>query len=581
MAEKISVTIALEGGKEVQRQLADIGEAGQKAFADIAKEAEKAGGFKQLDPAKIEEVKEKLRSLGVVGPEALAKIQSALNSAVRTESLVQGISAVESAFASLGRGALVAIPAIVKLINDWANSINKLVEEAGRLGQTVQDVDRLHKAFEGAGVSADATSDAIKKISQAGDASQLERVSSALKDIQTLAAQGRASASFGLFNRLTEEANGYGLAADKAREALRQLSLSMDPVGAMALAARANIFRPHIESLQELQAKAGSTKEGLIAFLNELKGISDPTQRTAVAFANLGDAGIKLARSTKTIDEAIAGLNKAPLVTQEQIDAADRLDTSLNKLSGAWTAFKAAIAEPVAIPLIGLLEGVLSAIGGMAGMGANVAREFQQIGQALGYVVEGFNVVIGKIGEFISTIASVTWDSLVTGAVAAWQTIIGWIDKAIAAVGKYLGLQNQKAHDTGSTMPSFARGGMVGGRGSGTSDSNLAWVSRGEHIMPARAVAQPGVLAFLEALRRSGGNLSRVLDGLGRYATGGLVMPTLASAGTGSMSNVTIQFPGLSPIGGLRASSQVVEELQRAAAMAQVRSGGRKPSRYR
>ena len=41
--------------------------------------------------------------------------------------------------------------------------------------------------------------------------------------------------------------------------------------------------------------------------------------------------------------------------------------------------------------------------------------------------------------------------------------------------------------------------------------------------MPARAVAQPGVLAFLEALRRSGGNLSRVLDGMGRFAIGGMV----------------------------------------------------------
>jgi hypothetical protein len=46
------------------------------------------------------------------------------------------------------------------------------------------------------------------------------------------------------------------------------------------------------------------------------------------------------------------------------------------------------------------------------------------------------------------------------------------------------------------------------------------------------------------------------------------------------MSNVTIQFPGLPAIGGLRASSDVVDELRKAAALAQVRSGGRKPSRY-
>ena len=56
-------------------------------------------------------------------------------------------------------------------------------------------------------------------------------------------------------------------------------------------------------------------------------------------------------------------------------------------------------------------------------------------------------------------------------------------------------------------LPGGAGGGLLGGRGTGTSDSNLVRVSRGEYIVPARAVRQPGVLAFLEALRRSGGSL--------------------------------------------------------------------------
>lgn len=132
-----------------------------------------------------------------------------------------------------------------------------------------------------------------------------------------------------------------------------------------------------------------------------------------------------------------------------------------------------------------------------------------------------------------------------------------------------------------------ARGGLLRGRGTGTSDSNLAWLSHGEHIMPAKAVRQPGVLAFLETLRRSGGDLQRALNGMGRFALGGLVypkrmtIPAFASGGlNGGMNNVTIQFPGLPAIGGLRASSEVVDELRKAAALAQVRSGGRKPSRY-
>jgi hypothetical protein len=124
---------------------------------------------------------------------------------------------------------------------------------------------------------------------------------------------------------------------------------------------------------------------------------------------------------------------------------------------------------------------------------------------------------------------------------------------------------------------------MVGGRGTGTSDSNLAWVSRGEHIMPAGAVRQPGVLAFLEALRRSGGNLSRVLDGMGRFAMGGPVgLPALAAgglAGGGNLGTLHLALPSGGSVS-VRASVSVVEQLQRAAALAQVRSGGRKPSRY-
>jgi hypothetical protein len=133
-----------------------------------------------------------------------------------------------------------------------------------------------------------------------------------------------------------------------------------------------------------------------------------------------------------------------------------------------------------------------------------------------------------------------------------------------------------------------ARGGLLGGRGTGTSDSNLAWVSRGEYITPAYAVAQPGVLAFLEALRRSGGNLSAVLESMGRFAFGGLVTrPALAFAARGGL----VGSGSSRDLGTLRlvtdegtvtglADARIVEALRRQAALGQVRSGGRKPSRY-
>ncbi len=201
----------------------------------------------------------------------------------------------------------------------------------------------------------------------------------------------------------------------------------------------------------------------------------------------------------------------------------------------------------------------------------------------------------GGAWQWISDTAASVWESVKTGAAQAYQSVVSfvttpvgnawqWIVDKWNAMLQALGFGGgAAAAPAGATGGSFAGGGLLGGRGTGTSDSNLAWVSRGEHIMPARAVAQPGVLAFLEALRFSGGNLRDVLDGMGRFALGGMIRAPLslpAFVGGGAMNHVTIQFPGLPEITGLRASSTVVDELRKAAAMAQVRSGGRKPSRY-
>jgi hypothetical protein len=119
-----------------------------------------------------------------------------------------------------------------------------------------------------------------------------------------------------------------------------------------------------------------------------------------------------------------------------------------------------------------------------------------------------------------------------------------------------------------------ATGGLIGGRGTGTSDSNLIWASRGEFVMRYDAVRKWGV-AFMEAINSGLDPFRFNLGGqIPRFAAGGLV------GLQASTSNVTIQFPGLPPITGLRATTDTIAELQRAAAMAQVRSGGRKPSRY-
>ena len=169
------------------------------------------------------------------------------------------------------------------------------------------------------------------------------------------------------------------------------------------------------------------------------------------------------------------------------------------------------------------------------------------------------------------------------------------VDRLVQTVGGLVQQQGQLVQSFNDLMgwakssapQEKARGGLLGGRGTGTSDSNLAWVSRGEHIMPAHVVRQPGMLAFLEALRRSGGNLSRVLDGMGRFALGGMApraMPAFATGGLVGAQNrnlgtLTLALPDGTTISGLT-DERIAAALGRMAVKGRVRSGGRKPSRY-
>jgi hypothetical protein len=204
------------------------------------------------------------------------------------------------------------------------------------------------------------------------------------------------------------------------------------------------------------------------------------------------------------------------------------------------------------------------------------------VSNAWQWIVDTFNSTVSSLGAAIdqATALITTW---VTKPVAnAWQ----WIKDAFNSVVSSLfggGGGGKLAADAGlGDIGSHAGGGLLGGRGSGTSDSNLIWASRGEHIMPARAVAQPGVLAFLETLRRSGGNLRDVLDGMGRFALGGPIgISGLAAGGMGSrnLGTLTLGLPGGSSVQ-VMATFDVVDQLRKAAALGQVRSGGRKPSRF-
>ena len=182
MADKLSVTIALEGGKEIEQSLAGIGKAGQQAFKDISKAAEQAGGFDKLKP---EEVTEKLKEMGIVGTEAFNKIQAAVNSAARMERLVSAVRGVEQGFAKLSEtaskvssaissignlGAIgilkQAIDPVIQALKDASEAIGRVDAAAIKMGKSIEEFDRMRLSAEKAGASVEGFSSAMDTLAE-------------------------------------------------------------------------------------------------------------------------------------------------------------------------------------------------------------------------------------------------------------------------------------------------------------------------------------------------------------------------------------------------------------------------------
>ena len=537
MAEKLSVQIALEGGQEIERQLAGIGAAGQKAFAEIEKSASQVGGFKNLKP---EEVTQKLKTLGVEGTAAFDKIQQAVQKAGRFEKVVQGVQALENSFASaaqaamaLGRvagpiGVVLAAGATlaVKAMGAYTEALDKAAISAAKLGTSVEQADKLRKGIEALGVSGQGTTSIVEKLADISGQIKSEKLDKAIAGVKEAVKEGGIAFKFDNSQAVKDlqEVQAAAMKADadgaKARATLKEIGQPI-PAGAA-------------QTLKELVAETGSAEAGLAAFQKQLLGMTDATERNAAAVASLGQAAPEFLRGLET---AGSGLEQTM----------NRIQTSFQ--GQTWLQFFQQLGGGFA--MMGQeLAGFASQLAGIAWnwISTNAAAAWQA-------AIDWTKQAQAAIVDFASSLPSIAWDTITTNAAAAWAAVkqgaadakaavldfasslpgIAWeafktagldaINAIIDRLKELLGLKQNTAlaKEGGGGAPGKARGGLIGGRGTGTSDSNLAWLSRGEHIMPARVVRQPGVLGFLEALRRSGGLPGYAKGGLTDKAGGGVV----------------------------------------------------------
>lgn len=176
------------------------------------------------------------------------------------------------------------------------------------------------------------------------------------------------------------------------------------------------------------------------------------------------------------------------------------------------------VIQPVVGFVSGLWNGIISGVQNVWNSAKNIVSgvanwiKTNVIDRIVGFFQTGWNAVKSGVQALKDGIANVF--STISGVIKApINAIIGGINSVIKKIN---GLKVPDwvpviggSHTNFPTIPKLATGGYVDGVGTGTSDSNMAWLSRGEYVVKADTVRRYGV-EFMDAL-----NSGRLVGGGG------------------------------------------------------------------
>jgi hypothetical protein len=251
----------------------------------------------------------------------------------------------------------------------------------------------------------------------------------------------------------------------------------------------------------------------------------------------------------------------------------------LGVFSGAFATIGTVIGGIISV--VGLLDAALAAAFGPAGaalvgiaalglaIGALIAQ-IPLVQQAFDLLLQGFNATVEFFKAGFALIESgwnALWDGAASFATSIFTKVTGGLDWIISKAKEALTwIKSLGGGGDQSGTANFARGGRVFGPGTGTSDSILARVSRGEFVVRAAAVQRygEGVFNALNQMRlpkRIGFAAGGLVDGLSGALNGALgspfalPSPALLPAGAGNTLNLTI---GHEAFTGLRTDDETI-----------------------
>jgi hypothetical protein len=269
-----------------------------------------------------------------------------------------------------------------------------------------------------------------------------------------------------------------------------------------------------------------------VRFLIAAFGLAGPAIKVAVGLFNLLRlAGLAVVASISgllsipgAVVAVVAVAIAAIIIFWDEIVAASKV---------AIDAIIAAV-RPIA-------EGIRAAFNGVAEIGAAAWNKVAEAALAFwDRVKQAANSAVEFIERQIENLVGV-WNRVADAAIGIWEGfknaasdaidfVSRQIDRLKAAVDRLrAAIRRIRSSDSSSSSggsstddaapaPGFAKGGKIRGRGTGTSDSILAWLSDGEYVIKARAVRHYGneVLSAINSMRLPKNSFRK-------FATGGPV----------------------------------------------------------
>src|SRR5262252_1377755 len=512
MADAIvqTIKVQVEGTEEAAAELKKVGDAGEQAFKETEKAADQAGKSIQdfgkdakggLD-ATGGGMREMSGQAGVSSREmkALSKVMGSFGGS-ELAGTAFGFYRVATSLGVLGVAALAVGKAVHVAVQAFseAKETSKALEHIGTISSDpVEGLRGLQTAFAAAGVSAkelDKTFSSLAlKVAETAERAKPEWVKEWANDVDDLTNKFRNLAA-GTPQAISPLADTKSLT-----QAFLQL-LTQTAMETKTLADGTTVMALNMEKATRQAAAVYQALSPIaqLQFDQVLKGIGFSDEQIAI-----------IHKGTAAFDEMTGKMQRL---------SAQNLETTAT--TGSFGEKLAAIGALQSDAAAGLEK--IGAAGQQAAQGfkswdqvvAESTSKFKVWDDAQGKAVDA-TAEVGTSAQTAATgIAGLNQQTTTTAQVfaamaTAVDTSLAQVGSAIdAIIGKMVQLQQTVA---GTGLPGggggggggsgFARGGRVAGPGSGTSDSIWARLSRGEYIVPAFAVAQPGVLALLEALRR-------------------------------------------------------------------------------